>query len=668
MTKHTNESFDAILDEFNKLNDTDFVRIEDYRGIHEDIKLYNQTTNTYHYTSLMSLKDVLRTNKSILSLKQCSHTGCSYNVCVHQYAAEHIDKLIDIYVNSDNMQKEVAEYLNISVSQATHIIKDLKINETYKSLRDDRIYHESACYNPFSSLENMKADEHWLLGYLLADGSIGTRKRKSLSICSIDKELLEHCCKIFRLDFDNITETKSNRNIKSGEYHTYYGLNIIDNNICDSLISLGVIPNKTYKDTHIRINPEYKFDFLRGLFDGDGCASKGGFSVVGNPSYMKQIHEELFQSLALKETRSKYMLSLEAKSIPQTLWLYNKMYYSDDILCLTRKRLKIYEKIKHLKLDKVKDITFTDEDIPVCDLNIWGSHTFFANDIYVHNCDFNAEELRIPTLITKEPIWTDAFANDKDVHKMTAISIWGEENYNKDKRKIAKSANFGILYGQTGRNFAEKFDMTIEEGNQFVEDFKAALPTLFRWVSIWEKVAEKQGYVTTLFGRPVRLRSYFQSGERGWIAYAKRLAINGTIQGTGADIMKYLLIRLFQTFYLTGRTNELRFINMIHDEVNYQMRKDLLYKLVAEVFAIQQVQLPDWAFPMKTGLDIGNRWGQSVGFEYDYNHDTGELKRIYPKADPMTVKNICASFGIKDVQEEEKETIEDAPVSFNWEE
>ena len=41
MTKHTNESFDIILDEFNKLNNTDFVRVEDYRGIHEDIKLYN---------------------------------------------------------------------------------------------------------------------------------------------------------------------------------------------------------------------------------------------------------------------------------------------------------------------------------------------------------------------------------------------------------------------------------------------------------------------------------------------------------------------------------------------------------------------------------------------------------------------------------------------------
>ena len=58
---------------------------------------------------------------------------------------------------------------------------------------------------------------------------------------------------------------------------------------------------------------------------------------------------------------------------------------------------------------------------------------------YWVSMDFNAEELRIPTLITKEPVWLDAFSHGKDIHKQTAIAIWGEENYSKAKRKIAKS-------------------------------------------------------------------------------------------------------------------------------------------------------------------------------------------------------------------------------------
>lgn len=286
--------------------------------------------------------------------------------------------------------------------------------------------------------------------------------------------------------------------------------------------------------------------------------------------------------------------------------------------------------------------------------------------------DFNAEELRIPTLITKEPVWLDAFKHNKDIHKQTAIAIWGEENYDKNKRKIAKSANFGILYGQTGRNFAERFNMTLDEGNQFVEDFKASLPVLFRWVNVWEKVGEKQGYVTTLFGRPVRVRSYFNSNEWKWKSYAKRLCVNGTVQGTGADIMKLVLIKLFEKFYKTNRTDEIRFKNMIHDEINYQMRKDKIMELLPEVMDIMRVQLPDWEFPMEVGLEMGNRWGQSVPFNFKIEKQEGatsKISNITPKSDPVDKKTICSSFGVSD-EDNVKEIVEveDEIVSFNWEE
>lgn len=292
---------------------------------------------------------------------------------------------------------------------------------------------------------------------------------------------------------------------------------------------------------------------------------------------------------------------------------------------------------------------------------------------YWVSMDFNAEELRIPTLITKEPVWLDAFSHGKDIHKTTAIAIWGEENYSKARRKIAKSANFGILYGQTGRNFAEAFGMTLDEGNQFVEDFKASLPVLFRWVRTWEKVGERQGFVTTLFGRPIRVKSYFEADEWKWKSYAKRLCVNGTIQGTGADIMKYMLIKLFDRFYKTGRTNEIRFKNMIHDEINYQMRKDILFDLLPEVMDIMRIQLPDWEFPMEVGLEIGNRWGQSVSFKFKLDKEDktqgpyGTLKEVKPGIDPIHKDFICSTFGISPEEKvEEEEEIVEEKVNFDW--
>lgn len=304
-------------------------------------------------------------------------------------------------------------------------------------------------------------------------------------------------------------------------------------------------------------------------------------------------------------------------------------------------------------------------------LNIRAAFLPDDNHFWV-SIDFNAEELRIPTLITKEPVWLDAFIHNKDIHKQTAIAIWGEENYDKNKRKIAKSANFGILYGQTGRNFAERFNMTIDEGNQFVEDFKTSLPVLFRWVSVWEKLGQRQGYVTTLFGRPIRVRSWFDSGEWGWMNYAKRMCVNGTIQGTGADIMKLVLIKLFRKFYQTGRTDEIRFKNMIHDEINYQMRKDRLFDLLPEVMDIMRVQFPDWEFPMEVGLEMGNRWGQSVPFKFTLEkipNETSKISNVIPKSDPIDEKIICSALGIdkKDIEEIKTEEVIEKH-KFNWEE
>ena len=292
---------------------------------------------------------------------------------------------------------------------------------------------------------------------------------------------------------------------------------------------------------------------------------------------------------------------------------------------------------------------------------------------YWVSIDFNAEELRIPSLITHEPVWVDAFKHNKDIHKATAIAIWGEENYDKNKRKIAKSANFGILYGQTGRNFANTFNMTLEEGNKFVEDFKASLPVLFNWVNVWEKVGEKQGFVTTLFGRPIRVKNFFESSEYKWKSYAKRLCVNGTIQGTGADIMKICLIKLFKKFYETKRTNEVRFKNMIHDEINYQMRKDILFNVLPEVMDIMRIQMPGWEFPMEVGLEMGNRWGQSVPFRFTIEKvegATSKISGVTPKTDPVDKKTICGTFKVSEhdeVIDTEEKNEEEEKVTFNWE-
>lgn len=292
---------------------------------------------------------------------------------------------------------------------------------------------------------------------------------------------------------------------------------------------------------------------------------------------------------------------------------------------------------------------------------------FLPDDGYYWvSLDFNAEEIRIPALWSGEPAWVNAFKEGKDVHKATAVAIWGEENYSKDKRKKAKGANFGILYGMTARNFKERFDMTDEEAQKFVDDFKGGLPILFNWVAGMEKRGERDGFITTMFGRPRRVKAYFDTGDWSWVNFGRRTCVNAAVQGTGADILKIVMIKLFNTFYdnkyYNGNipfTKLIRFKNTIHDEINYQIIKSekTFRSIVKEVMKIMRVKLPNWPFPMEVGLSIGNRWGQSVDFEF--SSDTLEITG--PKKDDVSDGDICKALGIKmqEVKEAEPNTVEE---------
>lgn len=190
------------------------------------------------------------------------------------------------------------------------------------------------------------------------------------------------------------------------------------------------------------------------------------------------------------------------------------------------------------------------------------------------------------------------------------LQYGGEENYSKARRKLAKSANFGILYGMTGRNFAERFDMSLEEGEDFVKQFKAGLPTLFAWTDYIEKLAAKYGTVSTMFGRPRRVKFWMNSTNWSDISFGKRTAVNTIVQGTGADILKHVMIKVFNEIYQQPNMNKLvRFKSTIHDEINYQISKEYVRPICQKILKIMNCKMrPDWEFAMKTGLEIGNRW------------------------------------------------------------
>jgi len=246
------------------------------------------------------------------------------------------------------------------------------------------------------------------------------------------------------------------------------------------------------------------------------------------------------------------------------------------------------------------------------------------DDKYWVSCDFSAQELRVPALITKEPLWTHTFENNGDLHEVMAKIIWGEENYDKQKRKRAKTCNFGILYGMTAKNLSIEFNIPLDEAQKIIDDYKKGAPVLFNWVHENELRAKRTGITSTMFGRPRRLGWYLSHPKWGMVNFGIRSCVNTVIQGTGADILKISFLNIYNQFYNNPATRNInrkyiKFLNTVHDEINYNVSKAQVRRIVPMIISCMRLWFDEWDFPMQVGLDIGTRWGQTISFKYDTN-------------------------------------------------
>lgn len=246
-----------------------------------------------------------------------------------------------------------------------------------------------------------------------------------------------------------------------------------------------------------------------------------------------------------------------------------------------------------------------------------------TNDSVIISVDMKAEELRLAANVYNEPTWIKAFNSGQDVHKATAVRIFGEENYCKEARKKAKTANFGILYGSSAWGFHNQFpDMSIEECEDFIDKFKAALPSIESSQCASVRFGRKNGYVKTYFGRPRRVKYYFNSPSRSMQGYGKRTCMNTQIQGAAADILKLMLVRLWNDLFSKYADKGVKWIGAIHDEINYICPKSLLTEVVPIIMRCQTIKLPDWKVTLEPDLSIGKSFGELIPFEYDESTKT----------------------------------------------
>ena len=200
----------------------------------------------------------------------------------------------------------------------------------------------------------------------------------------------------------------------------------------------------------------------------------------------------------------------------------------------------------------------------------------------------------------------EAFREGKDVHAITAAKIFGitPEEVTSDQRRIAKTANFGIMYGISSFGLSQRLGISRSESKQIIEDYFANFPAIESYIQDTLSSARESGYVETLFGRR-RYLPDITSRNATVKALAERTAVNAPIQGTAADIIKLAMINVADRLDKEGFKS--RMILQIHDELLFDAYPEEVESLT-KVIKEEMENVITLSVPLTVECNYGNNW------------------------------------------------------------
>ncbi len=222
------------------------------------------------------------------------------------------------------------------------------------------------------------------------------------------------------------------------------------------------------------------------------------------------------------------------------------------------------------------------------------------------SADYSQIELRIMAHLSGDPAMVEAFASGQDIHAATAAKIYKVDldKVDKEMRRKAKTANFGIIYGISTFGLAERLNIPRSEAKQLIEGYFVTFPQVKAYMEKSIEVARQKGYVETLNGRRRMLPDILSHNSvvRG---YAERNAINAPIQGSAADIIKVAMVRIFNRFEEEGL--QAKMILQVHDELNFTVPVSEVDR-VARIVKEEMEQAAALHVPLLADTGIGDNW------------------------------------------------------------
>ena len=241
--------------------------------------------------------------------------------------------------------------------------------------------------------------------------------------------------------------------------------------------------------------------------------------------------------------------------------------------------------------------------------------SFVAKDGHKLLCfDYSQIELRLLAQIANIRSLRKAFSENMDIHKLTASQILDIpiDRVSQEERRNAKAINFGIIYGLSAFGLAKQIGVSRSDAKKYIEEYFFMYPGIKEYMEEVKINLEKNGYVTTLFGRKVNIKDY--NSKNAMVRnYAQRQAINAPIQGSAADVIKRAMIKLY-SFRSKNEFNKTKLLLQVHDELVFETSEtdlEIIKNLIVKIMINAHLPIIKLDVPLEVSFGEGKNWEEA---------------------------------------------------------
>ncbi|WRD93505.1 DNA polymerase I [Helicobacter pylori] len=221
--------------------------------------------------------------------------------------------------------------------------------------------------------------------------------------------------------------------------------------------------------------------------------------------------------------------------------------------------------------------------------------------------DYSQIELRLLAHFSQDKDLMDAFLKGRDIHLETSKALFGED-LAKEKRSIAKSINFGLVYGMGSKKLSETLNIPLNEAKSYTEAYFKRFPSIKDYLNRMKEEILKTSKAFTLLGR---YRVFDFTGANDYIkGNYLREGVNAIFQGSASDLLKLGMLKVSERF---KNNPSVRLLLQVHDELIFEIEEKNALELQQEIQRILNDEVYPLRVPLETSAFIAKRWNELKG-------------------------------------------------------